>query len=104
MLIGQKEGLKMNFNISDKQVKHLLNGTEVVVFSGKFVFNTIVEWHLADHLEDAPPFLEVLFVDRCTEEAILCVSNLDQVVYDLEGVLIIFDKGCNDEFEGESNE
>ncbi len=43
ILIGQKEGLKMNFNISDKQVKHLLNGTEVVVFSGKFVFNTIVE-------------------------------------------------------------
>ena len=92
MLIGQKEGLKMNFNMSDKQVKQLLNGTEVVVFSGNFVFNTIVEWHLADHLEDAPPFLEVLFVDRCTEEAILCVSNLDQVVYDLEGVLIIFDK------------
>lgn len=94
LLIGQKEGLKMNFNISDKQVKHLLNGTEVVVFSGNFVFNTIVEWHLADHLEDAPPFLEVLFVDRCTEEAILCVSNLDQVVYDLEGVLIVFDKAC----------
>ena len=93
MLIGQKEDLKMNFNISDKQVKHLLNGTEVVVFSGNFVFNTIVEWHLADHLEDSPPFLEVLFVDRCTEEVILCVSNLDQVVYDLEGVLIVFDKG-----------
>ena len=92
-LIGQKEDLKMYFKVSDKQVKHLLNGTEVVVFSGKFVFNTIVEWHLADHLEDAPPFLEVLFVDRCTEEAILCVSNLDQVVYDLEGVLIVFDKG-----------
>lgn len=83
----------MYFKVSDKQVKHLLNGTEVVVFSGKFVFNTIVEWHLADHLEDAPPFLEVLFVDRCTEEAILCVSNLEQVVYDLEGVLIVFDKG-----------
>ena len=83
----------MNFNVSDKQVKDLLNGTEVIVFSGKFVFNTIVEWHLADHLEDAPPFLEVLFVDRCTEEVILCVSNLDQVVYDLEGVLIVFDKG-----------
>ena len=93
-LIGQKEDLKMYFKVSDKQVKHLLNGTEVVVFSGKFVFNTIVEWHLADHLEDAPPFLEVLFVDRCTEEAILCVSNLDQVVYDLEGVLIVFDKAC----------
>ena len=93
-LIGQKEDLKMYFKVSDKQVKHLLIGTEVVVFSGKFVFNTIVEWHLADHLEDAPPFLEVLFVDRCTEEAILCVSNLDQVVYDLEGVLIVFDKAC----------
>ena len=38
-LIGQKEDLKMNFNVSDKQVKHLLNGTEVVVFSGKFVLN-----------------------------------------------------------------
>ena len=87
----------MNFNVSDKQVKHLLNGAEVVVFSGKFVFNTIVEWHLADHLEDAPPFLEVLFVDRCTEEAILCVSNLDKVVYELEGVLIVFDRGADND-------
>ena len=87
----------MNFNVSDKQVKHLLNGAEVVVFSGKFVFNTIVEWHLADHLEDAPPFLEVLFVDRCTEEAVLCVSNLDKIVYDLEGVLIVFDREADNE-------
>ena len=86
-----------NKDVSDKQVKHLLNGTEVVVFSGKFVFNTIVEWHLADHLEDAPPFLEVLFVDRCTEEAILCVSNLDKVVYELEGVLIVFDRGADND-------
>ena len=91
ILIGQKEGLKMNFNMSDKQVKHLLNGTEVVVFSGKFVFNTIVEWHLADHLEDAPPFLEVLFVDRCTEEVILCVSNLDKEIYEVNNMLFVFD-------------
>lgn len=82
-----------DIKINGKMVKHLLNGTEVFVFSGKSVFNTIVEWHLADHLEDVRPFLEVLFVDRCTEEAILSVSNLDQVVYELEGVLIVFDKG-----------
>lgn len=67
------------------------------MFSGKFVFNTIVEWHLADHLEDAPPFLEVLFVDRCTEEAVLCVSNLDKVVYELDGVLIVFDRGVDND-------
>ncbi len=96
-LIGQKEDLKMNFNVSDKQVKHLLNGTEVVVFSGKFVFNTIVEWHLADHLEDAPPFLEVLFVDRCTEESVLCVSNLEKELYEVNNVLVVFDREADND-------
>lgn len=82
----------MNFKVSSKPVKHLLNGTEVVVLSGKFVFNTIVEWQLADFSDEVPPYLEVLFVDRCTEETILCVSNLDQEVYELGDVLLVVDK------------
>ncbi len=82
----------MNFKVSSKPVKHLLNGTEVVVLSGKFVFNTVVEWQLADFSDEVPPYLEVLFVDRCTEETILCVSNLDQEVYELGDVLLVVDK------------
>ena len=82
----------MNFKVSSKSVKHLLNGTEVVVLSGKFVFNTVVEWQLADFSDEVPPYLEVLFVDRCTEETILCVSNLDQEVYELGDVLLVVDK------------
>ena len=38
-------------------------------------------------------FFAVLKYNTGVEEAILCVSNLDQVVYDLEGVLIVFDEG-----------
>ena len=79
----------MNFKVSSKPVKHLLNGTEVVVLSGKFVFNTVVEWQLADFSDEVPPYLEVLFVDRCTEETILCVSNLD---HELGDVLLVVDK------------
>lgn len=82
----------MNFKVSSKPVKHLLNGTEVVVLSGKFVFNTVVEWQLADFSDEVPPYLEVLFVDRCTEETILCVSNLDQEVYELGDVLLVVEK------------
>ena len=82
----------MNFKVSSKPIKHLLNGTEVVVLSGKFVFNTVVEWQLADFSDEVPPYLEVLFVDRCTEETILCVSNLDQEVYELGDVLLVVDK------------
>lgn len=82
----------MNFKVSSKPVKQLLNGTEVVVLSGKFVFNTVVEWQLADFSDEVPPYLEVLFVDRCTEETILCVSNLDQEVYELGDVLLVVDK------------
>ncbi len=82
----------MNFKVSSKPVKHLLNGTEVVVLSGKFVFNTVVEWQLADFSDEVPPYLEVLFVERCTEETILCVSNLDQEVYELGDVLLVVDK------------
>lgn len=82
----------MNFKVSSKPVKHLLNGTEVVVLSGKFVFNTVVEWQLADFSDEVPPYLEVLFVERCTEETILCVSNLDQEVYELGNVLLVVDK------------
>lgn len=82
----------MNFKVSSKPVKHLLNGTDVVVLSGKFVFNTVVEWQLADFSDEVPPYLEVLFVDRCTEETILCVSNLDQEVYELGDVLLVVDK------------
>lgn len=82
----------MNFKVSSKPVKHLLNGTEVVVLSGKFVFNTVVEWQLADFSDEVPPYLEVLFVERCTEETILCVSNLDQEVYELGDVLLVVEK------------
>lgn len=82
----------MNFKVSSKPIKHLLNGTEVVVLSGKFVFNTVVEWQLADFSDEVPPYLEVLFVERCTEETILCVSNLDQEVYELGDVLLVVDK------------
>lgn len=82
----------MNFKVSSKPVNHLLNGTEVVVLSGKFVFNTVVEWQLADFSDEVPPYLEVLFVERCTEETILCVSNLDQEVYELGDVLLVVDK------------
>ena len=49
----------MNFKLSERKVQDLLNGEEVILLSGRFAYNTLVEWVLADFLDDVPPFLEV---------------------------------------------
>ena len=37
----------MNFKLSERKVKDLLSGEEVILLSGRFVYNTLVEWTLA---------------------------------------------------------
>ena len=93
MLNGLKVDLKMNFKKSDKQVKDLLNGEEVVVLSGGFAYNTLVEWTLADFMEDSPPFVEVNFNERCEDETIYYTSDLETPLYEFNGLLVVLDKG-----------
>ena len=81
----------MYFKKTERKLKDLLNNESVVVMSDGFVFNTVVKWELADHLDDVPPFLEINFVERTEdEESIYYTKDLDQDVYDLFGVLFVF--------------
>ena len=79
----------MNFKLSDRKVKDLLNGEDVVVISDKLFYNCIVKWELADFDDTRPPFVEVCFNERCEEDTIYFTDNLEQDVYELDGVFIV---------------
>lgn len=86
----------MNFKLSERKVKDLLNGEEVILLSGRFVYNTIVEWVLADFLDDVPPFLEVCFNERVEGDTVYHTSNVEHDLYELNGLIFIFEKGEDD--------
>mgnify|MGYP000435024391 CR=1 FL=1 len=86
-----------DLKLSGKKVKDLRHGDMVICVYKGISTVTFYSNEIADHLEDAPPFLEVLFVDRCTEEAILCVSNLDKELYEVNNVLVVFDREADND-------
>lgn len=81
----------MNFKLSERKVKDLLNGEEVILLSGRFAYNTIVEWTLVDFLDDVPPFLEVCFNERSEGESIYYTTNLEHELYEVNGLVFIFE-------------
>lgn len=84
---GRKENLKMCFKKSNRKVRDLLNGECVVVIDGGFAYNTIVEWSLADFLDDKPPFVEVNFNERCEGDTMYFTSNLDESLYEFNELI-----------------
>ena len=82
----------MNFKLSERKVKDLLNGEEVVLLSERFAYNTLVEWSLADFLDDIPPFLEVCFNERMEGDTVYHTANVNHDLYELNGLIFIFDK------------
>lgn len=82
----------MNIKKSEKKVKDLINGESVIVFSDGFSYNTIVEWTLADFMEDEPPFVEVCFNERCEGDTIYYTSDLDQELFEFNECLIIVEE------------
>ena len=82
----------MNFKLSERKVKDLLNGEEVILLSGRFAYNTLVEWALADFLDDVPPFLEVCFNERMEGDTVYHTANVEHDLYELNGLIFIFDK------------
>lgn len=81
----------MNFKLSERKVKDLLNGEEVILLSGRFAYNTLVEWTLADFLEDVPPFVEVCFNERTVGDTIYNTANLEHHLYEVNGLIFIFE-------------
>ena len=86
----------MNFKLSGRKVKDLLNGEEVTLLSGRFAYNTLVEWVLADFLDDVPPFLEVCFNERMEGDTVYHTANVEHDLYELNGLIFIFEKGEDD--------
>ena len=82
----------MNFKLSERKVKDLLNGEEVVLLSERFAYNTLVEWSLADFLDDIPPFLEVCFNERMEGDTVYHTANVNHDLYELNGLIFIFEK------------
>lgn len=79
----------MNFKVSNRKVKDLLNNESVIVLSEGFAYNTVVEWTLADFMEDKPPFVEVNFNERCEGDTIYYTSNLESGLYEFFDCMII---------------
>lgn len=79
----------MCFKKSNRKVGDLLNGERVVVIDGGFAYNTTVEWGLADFLDDKPPFVEVNFNERCEGDTMYFTSDLDESLYEFNGMLFI---------------
>ena len=86
------ERLKMNFKLSDRKVKDLLNGEGVILLSGRFAYNTIVEWTLADFLDDVPPFVEVCFNERIVGDTVYNTADLEHNLYEINGLIFILEK------------
>lgn len=81
----------MNFKVSNRRVKDLLNNESVIVLSEGFAYNTIVEWTLADFMEDEPPFVEVNFNDRCEGDTIYYTDNLNSELFELGDCLVLIE-------------
>ena len=87
---GDKEGLVLSH--SGKKVGELLNDDVVVVIvtdgSYKGGHTTKVRYELADFMDDEPPFMEVLFVDK-HDDVVYFTEDMNQPVYGMNGMYIV---------------
>ena len=90
----------MIYNLIDsgKTVGKLLNDDEVVVIitdgAYKGGHTTKVKYELADFMDDEPPFMEILFVDKY-DDTVYFTADMLEPVYELDGLLVVIGKGDN---------
>lgn len=81
---------------SGKWVGELLNNDEIVVIITEGAYKgghtTKVKYELADFMDDEPPFMEILFVDKY-DDTVYFTADMTEVVYELNGLLIVIGKG-----------
>lgn len=81
---------------SGKTVGELLNNDEVIVVitegSYKGGHTTKVKYELADFMDDEPPFMEIVFVDKY-DEAVYFTADMSEPVYELDGLTVVVEKG-----------
>lgn len=81
---------------SGKTVGRFLNGDEVIVIitdgAYKGGHTTKVRYELADFMDDEPPFMEILFVDKY-DDTVYFTADMAEPVYELNGLLVVIGKG-----------
>lgn len=81
---------------SGKTVGKLLNDDEVIVIitegSYKGGHTTKVKYELADFMDDEPPFMEIVFVDKF-DEAVYFTADMAEPVYELDGLTVVIGRG-----------
>ena len=85
---------------SGKVVGKLLNGDEVIVIitdgAYKGGHTTKVKYELADFMDDEPPFMEILFIDKY-DDTVYFTADMTETVYELNGLLVVIGKEDNNE-------
>lgn len=85
-------------NSSGSVVGKLLNDDEVtvVITDGAYKggHTTKVKYELADFMDDEPPFMEILFVDKY-DDTVYFTADMSEPVYELNGLLVVIGKGGN---------
>ena len=95
---GMENTVKGSFIIphSGKKVGELLNDDIVIIIATDGAYKgghtTKVRYELADFMDDEPPFMEILFVDKY-DDVVYFTENMEQPVYELNGVYIIKGEG-----------
>ena len=77
---------------SGKKVGELLNDDVVVVIATDGAYKgghtTKVRYELADFMDDEPPFMEVLFVDKY-DDVVYFTEDMNQPVYEMNGMYVV---------------
>lgn len=80
---------------SGSKVGKLLNGDEVIVIitdgAYKGGHTTKVKYELADFMDDEPPFMEILFVDKY-DDTVYFTADMRETVYELNGLSVVIGK------------
>lgn len=87
-----KKELDMQLIDSGKKVGELLNDDVVVVITTDGAYKgghtAKVRYELADFMDDEPPFMEVLFVDKY-DDVVYFTEDMSQPVYEINGMYVV---------------
>ena len=91
---GMEHAIKGSLVIphSGKKVGELLNDDVVVVIATDGAYKgghtAKVRYELADFMDDEPPFMEVLFVDKY-DDVVYFTEDMNQPVYEMNGMYVV---------------
>ena len=92
---------KLTLKELDKKVGDLINGDEVIVIHTNGFYKggntTKVKYDLANFMDDTPPFIEVMFMNK-DDDCVYFTADLSEPIYDLCGMFCV--KGLDGDMHG----